>query len=249
MIKVILSGLGNTGIEILKCIKETEGVDLSCGVSEFNLKDESYKVYKKFKDIKEKADVIIDFSKPSRIDEILDYAINNEIPIVIGTTGYTEEQNEKILKASKLIPVFKSSNTSIGITVMLRLINIATKLLDGFDIEVIEKHHNRKTDCPCGTAYMTADVIKEVRYELENIYGRKGRDCSRQKNKLGIHTIRGGTIIGENDVIFAGEDEVLEIKHRASSNMIFAKGAVMACKYLIDKPPGYYDMNDVLTIE
>lgn len=249
MIKVILSGLGNTGIEILKYIKETEGVDLSCGVSEFNLKDESYKVYKKFKDIKEKADVIIDFSKPSRIDEILDYAINNEIPIVIGTTGYTEEQNEKILKASKLIPVFKSSNTSIGITVMLRLINIATKLLDGFDIEVIEKHHNRKTDCPCGTAYMTADVIKEVRYELENIYGRKDRDCSRQKNELGIHTVRGGTIIGENDVIFAGEDEVLEIKHRASSNMIFAKGAVMACKYLIDKPPGYYDMNDVLTIE
>lgn len=184
MIKVILSGLGNTGIEILKCIKETEGVDLSCGVSEFNLKDKSYKVYRKFKDIKEKADVIIDFSKPSRIDEILDYAINNEIPIVIGTTGYTEEQNEKILKASKLIPVFKSSNTSIGITVMLRLINIATKLLDGFDIEVIEKHHNRKTDCPCGTAYMTADVIKEVRHELENIYGRKDRDCSRQKMNL-----------------------------------------------------------------
>lgn len=249
MVRVIVSGLGNTGREIIKCIKETDGMHLFCAISDFDLKDTDYKIYSKFKDIEGKADVIIDFSKTSRLEEILDYAINTKTPIVIGTTGYSDEQNQKVIEASKIIPVFKSSNTSIGITVMLKLVKIATKFLEGFDIEIIEKHHNRKEDCPCGTAYMTADAIKEVRSELENIYGREGRYAKRKQNELGIHTIRGGTIIGDNDVIFAGEDEVLEIKHKAGSNIIFAKGAVMACKYIIDKEAGYYDMNDVLHIE
>ena len=129
---------------------------------------------------------------------------------------------------------------------MLQLVKTATRLLDGFDIEIIEKHHNRKEDCQCGTAYMTADVIKEVRSELTNIYGRHGKSAKRQPNELAIHTIRGGTIIGDNDVIFAGDDEVLEIKHKAGSNMIFAKGAVMAAKFIVNANAGLYDMNDVL---
>lgn len=246
MIKVIVSGLGNTGREIVKCIKNMEGLDLFCVVSSYETKDLDCKIYSSFKDIEGKADVIIDFSKPCRLDEILNYAINTKTPVVIGTTAHSEEQNQKAMEASRIIPVFKSSNTSIGITVMLKLVKIATKLLDGFDIEIIEKHHNRKEDCPCGTAYMTADAIKEVRSELENIYGREGRYTKRKSKELGIHTIRGGTIIGDNDVIFAGDSEVLEIKHSASSNMIFAKGAVMACKFLVNKESGYYDMNDVL---
>ncbi|MEG0856884.1 MAG: 4-hydroxy-tetrahydrodipicolinate reductase [Terrisporobacter sp.] len=246
MIKVIVSGLGNTGREIIKCIENTEGVELFCGISDYDLKNSDLKIYSKFEDIEGKADVIIDYSKACRLEEILNYAINTKTPVVIGTTGHTEEQNEKAKEASKIIPVFKSSNTSIGITVMLQLVKTATRLLEGFDIEIIEKHHNRKEDCPCGTAYMTADVIKEVRSELENIYGREGKHARRKPNELGIHTIRGGTIIGDNDVIFAGDEEVLEIKHKAGSNMIFAKGAVMACKYVVNKEYGYYDMNDVL---
>lgn len=246
MIKVIVSGLGNTGREIVKCIKETDGVELFCAVSDYELKDIGCKIYEKFKDIEGKADVIIDFSKASRLEEILEYSIDTNTPVVIGTTAHSEEQNQKVVEASKLIPVFKSSNTSIGITVMLELVKIATKLLDGFDIEIIEKHHNRKEDCPCGTAYMTADVIKEVRSELENIYGREGKHAKRKTNELGIHTIRGGTIIGDNEVIFAGDEEVLEIKHQAGSNMIFAKGAVMACKFLSNAEAGLYNMTDVL---
>lgn len=246
MINIIVSGLGNTGREIVKCIKETEGVEVFCAVSDYDLKDAEFKIYKKFSDIEGKADAIIDFSKASRLEEILEYAISTKTPVIIGTTAHSDEQNEKVKEAAKLIPVFKSSNTSIGITVMLQLVKTATRLLDGFDIEIIEKHHNRKEDCPCGTAYMTADVIKEVRSELTNIYGRHGKSAKRQPNELAIHTIRGGTIIGDNDVIFAGDDEVLEIKHKAGSNMIFAKGAVMAAKFIVNANVGLYDMNDVL---
>lgn len=246
MINIIVSGLGNTGREIVKCIKETEGVEIFCAVSDYDLKDADFKIYHKFSDIEGRADVIIDFSKASRLEEILEYAINTKTPVIIGTTAHSDEQNEKVKEAAKLIPVFKSSNTSIGITVMLQLVKTATRLLDGFDIEIIEKHHNRKEDCPCGTAYMTADVIKEVRSELTNIYGRHGKSAKRQPNELAIHTIRGGTIIGDNDVIFAGDDEVLEIKHKAGSNMIFAKGAVMAAKFIVNANAGLYDMNDVL---
>ncbi|MCC3868125.1 4-hydroxy-tetrahydrodipicolinate reductase [Terrisporobacter mayombei] len=246
MIKIIVSGLGNTGREIVKCINETEGVEVFCAVSDHDLKDVDFKIYPKFSDIEGKADAIIDFSKASRLEEILDYAVSTKTPVIIGTTAHSDEQNEKVKEVSKLIPVFKSSNTSIGITVMLQLVKTATRLLDGFDIEIIEKHHNRKEDCPCGTAFMTADAIKEVRNELTNIYGRHGKHAKRQPNELAIHTIRGGTIIGDNDVIFAGDDEVLEIKHKAGSNMIFAKGAVMAAKFIVNAENGLYDMNDVL---
>ena len=246
MINIIVSGLGNTGREIVKCINETEGVEVFCAVSDYDLKDADFKIYPKFSDIVGRADVIIDFSKASRLEEILEYAIDRKIPVIIGTTAHSDEQNEKVKEAAKSIPVFKSSNTSIGITVMLQLVKTATRLLDGFDIEIIEKHHNRKEDCPCGTAYMTADVIKEVRSELTNIYRRHGKSAKRQPNELAIHTIRGGTIIGDNDVIFAGDDEVLEIKHKAGSNMIFAKGAVMAAKFIVNANAGLYDMNDVL---
>lgn len=246
MIKIIVCGLGNTGKEIVRCIEESEGVEIYCAVSDYKLENKDFEIYSSFSQVPGKADVIIDFSKAQRLEEIIDYSLNTNTPVVIGTTGHAEEQVEKLKELSKQLPVFKSSNTSIGITVMLKLVREATRLLNDFDIEIIEKHHNRKEDCPCGTAYMTADAIKEVRSELVNIYGREGRNAKRKVNELGIHTIRGGTIIGDNDVIYAGDDEVLEIKHKAQSNMIFAKGAVLASKFIVNKEIGYYNMEDVL---
>lgn len=243
---IIISGFGNTGKSVVKYIESENEVNIHTIVTSYSHNSLKYKISKNFYEIDNDADVIIDFSKPDRIYEILEYGLKTKTPIIIGTTGYNEEQLEKIEEASKVIPIFKSYNTSIGVTVMLKLIKIATRLLAEYDIEIIEKHHNRKVDAPCGTAYMTADIIKEVRCELENIYGRKGLEEKRNINELGIHTIRGGTMIGSNDVILAGNDEILEIKHHAQSNTIFAIGAIKACKFIINKDPGLYDMNDII---
>lgn len=246
MIKIIVSGLGNTGREIVKCINETEGVEVFCAVSDHDLKNVDFKIYPKFSDIEGKADAIIDFSKTSRLEEILDYGVSTKTPVIIGTTAHSDEQNEKVKEVSKLIPVFKSSNTSIGITVMLQLVKTATRLLDGFDIEIIEKHHNKKLDSPSGTAVMIANGIKEVLPDSECIYGRYGRSEKRKPTEVGIHAIRGGTIVGEHTTIFAGHDEVVEIKHTAQSKDIFAKGAIAAAKFLVNKEAGYYNMNNML---
>lgn len=243
---IIISGFGNTGKSVVKYIESENEVNIHTIVTSYSHNSLKYKISKNFYEIDNDADVIIDFSNPDRIYEILEYGLKTKTPIIIGTTGYNEEQLEKIEEASKVIPIFKSYNTSIGVTVMLKLIKIATRLLAEYDIEIIEKHHNRKVDAPCGTAYMTADIIKEVRCELENIYGRKGLEEKRNINELGIHTIRGGTMIGSNDVILAGNDEILEIKHHAQSNTIFAVGAIKACKFIINKEPGLYDMNDII---
>lgn len=243
---IIVSGFGNTGKSVVKYIESKADININTIVTEYSHNSLNYRICKNFCEIDNDADVIIDFSKPDRIYEILEYALKTKTPIIIGTTGYDNEQVEKIEEASKIIPIFKSYNTSIGVTLMLKLIKIATKLLDGYDIEIIEKHHNRKADAPCGTAYMTADIIKEVRCELENIYGRKGLEEKRNNNELGIHTIRGGTIVGTNDVMLVGNDEILEIKHHAQSNIIFARGAIKACKFIINKEPGLYNMNDVI---
>lgn len=246
MINIIVSGLGNTGREIVKCINETEGVEVFCAVSDYDLKDADFKIYPKFSDIVGRADVIIDFSKASRLEEILEYAIDRKIPVIIGTTAHSDEQNEKVKEAAKSIPVFKSSNTSIGITVMLQLVKTATRLLDGFDIEIIEKHHNKKLDSPSGTAIMIANGIKDVLPGSECIYGRYGRSEKRKPTEVGIHAIRGGTIVGEHTTIFAGHDEVVEIKHTAQSKDIFAKGAIAAAKFLVNQEAGYYNMNNML---
>lgn len=178
---------------------------------------------------------------------MLSYALKTKTPLVIATTGFTKEQLETIKEASKIIPIFHSSNMSLGVNVMLKLVKEAAKALKGFDIEIIEKHHNKKVDAPSGTAIMVANAVKEVLPEVTYNYGRHGRDAKRMENEVGIHAVRGGTIVGEHEAIFAGLDEEVMISHRAQSKDIFANGAITAAKYLVNKEAGYYNMDDMLS--
>ena len=246
MLRVIINGYsGSMGKVLTKCVNEDSELQLVCGSSRDEL-EVPFKTYLKMSDVKEDADVIIDFSHHSAIEEVLAYATKTKTPLVIATTGFNEQELNKIREASKIIPIFHSSNMSLGVNVLVKLVKEAAKALNGFDIEIIEKHHNKKLDAPSGTAVMIADGIKEVLPESEYIYGRHGRSDKRSSNEIGIHAVRGGTIVGEHTTIFAGHDEVVEIKHTAQSKDIFAKGAIAAAKFLVNKDAGYYNMNNML---
>ena len=246
MLRVIISGYsGSMGKVLTKCANEDSELEIVCGSSKDDL-DVPFKTYHKMCEVEELADVIIDFSHHSTIDDTLSYAIKTKTPIVIATTGFNEEELEKIKKASNIIPIFHSSNMSLGVNVLVKLVKEAAKSLNGFDIEIIEKHHNKKLDAPSGTAVMIANGVKEVLPDSEYIYGRHGRSDKRSSNEIGIHAIRGGTIVGEHTTIFAGHDEVVEIKHSAQSKDIFAKGAIAAAKFLVKQEAGYYNMNNML---
>ena len=246
MLRVIINGYsGSMGKVLTKCVNEDSELQLVCGSSRDEL-EVPFKTYLKMSDVKEDADVIIYFSHHYAIEEVLAYATKTKTPLVIATTGFNEEELNKIREASKIIPIFHSSNMSLGVNVLVKLVKEAAKALNGFDIEIIEKHHNKKLDAPSGTAVMIADGIKEVLPESEYIYGRHGRSDKRSSNEIGIHAVRGGTIVGEHTTIFAGHDEVVEIKHTAQSKDIFAKGAIAAAKFLVNKDAGYYNMNNML---
>ena len=247
MLKVIINGYsGAMGKVLTKCVMEDNELELVCASSKDLLEDVPFKTYTKMSDIKENADIIIDFSHHSAINNVLDYATKTKTPLVIATTGFNDDELEKIQDASTIIPIFHSSNMSLGVNVLVKLVKEAAKSLNGFDIEIIEKHHNKKLDSPSGTAVMIANGIKEVLNNSEFIYGRYGRSEKRSSNEVGIHAIRGGTIVGEHTTIFAGHDEIVEIKHTAQSKDIFAKGAIAAAKFLVNKQAGYYNMNDML---
>ena len=204
--------------------------------------------YKDLKEIVNKIDGIIDFSHFSLTEEILKYAIEINSPLVIATTGHTDEQKLKIEEASKKIAILKATNTSLGVNIMNQIVSYATKLLADFDIELIEKHHNRKIDAPSGTAVTLLEVINESFSEKKNfVYGREGNK-KREKNEIGVHAIRAGNIVGEHTVIFSSGDEIIEIKHEALSRKIFADGAVKAILSLPNKPSGLYLMKDILNI-
>lgn len=208
----------------------------------------NFPVFNKIDHCIEKADVIIDFSNPACLDSLLDYSMENQNALVIATTGLSPESIDKIKAASKKIPIFHSANMSLGINILISLAKqAATVLKDSFDIEIIEKHHKMKIDSPSGTAYMIGNKINE---ELDNsmkfVFGRHSKNNQRENNEIGIHAIRGGTIVGEHTVIFAGSDEIIEIKHSASSKIIFAKGAIKAAKYIITKDKGFYSMEDLV---
>lgn len=204
--------------------------------------------YKDLKEIVNKIDGIIDFSHFSLTEEILKYAIEINSPLVIATTGHTDEQKLKIEEASKKIAILKATNTSLGVNIMNQIVSYATKLLADFDIELIEKHHNRKIDAPSGTAATLLEVINESFSEKKNfVYGREGNK-KREKNEIGVHAIRAGNIVGEHTVIFSSGDEIIEIKHEALSRKIFADGAVKAILSLTNKPSGLYLMKDILNI-
>ena len=190
-------------------------------------------------------DVLIDFSHPANLQDILTYGCTHQMPIVIATTGYTDEQYETIVAASQQLPILYSGNYSLGVIVMQQLVRAASNILsNNFDIEIIEKHHNKKIDAPSGTAKMLLEAAKpSAAYDVIN--GRVGT-AKRGAKEIGVHAIRGGTIVGEHEVLFAGDDEVLSIKHEAASKSIFAKGAIHGAEWLIDKPVGLYSMEDVL---
>ena len=246
MLKIIINGYsGSMGKVLTKCANEDSELEIVCGSSKDDL-DVPFKTYHKMSEVEELADVIIDFSHHSTIDDTLSYAIKTKTPIVIATTGFNDEELTKIKKASNIIPIFHSSNMSLGVNVLVKLVKEAAKSLNGFDIEIIEKHHNKKLDAPSGTAVMIANGVKEVLPDSEYIYGRHGRSDKRSSNEIGIHAIRGGTIVGEHTTIFAGHDEVVEIKHSAQSKDIFAKGAIAAAKFLVKQEAGYYNMNNML---
>jgi len=198
------------------------------------------------------ADVIIDFSSPEALRGLLEYGLSRNIPLVLCATGYSPEQLEDIANAAREIPVFRSGNMSLGVNLLAGLVRKACAVLgDGFDIEIVERHHRRKVDAPSGTALMLAEAAaSSLPYDAENVFERQSRRIPRDPREIGISSVRGGTIVGEHEVIFAGRDEVIELRHSAASRDVFAVGAVRAAKFMAGKAaPGLYDMSDALTAE
>lgn len=207
----------------------------------------SFPVYESIRDFSGKADVIVDFSHHSSLPALLDYAKSTRTPLVVATTGHTEEELSMMKKASEEVAIFFSGNFSIGINLIISLAKQAAKTLGvDFDVEIIEKHHSKKLDSPSGTALMLADAISEERAEAEYVYDRHSVRKAREPKEIGIHSVRGGTIVGEHEVIFAGTNEVVSISHSAASREIFAAGALRAAAYLSGKSAGLYNMNDLI---
>ena len=251
MIRTIICGAsGKMGNFVARAAEEDGNFNIVAGVDKIN-SGQSFPIFSKFSDINTTADVIIDFSNPALLDSMLEYAISNKTAVVIATTGYTDAQIEKIKKASEIIPVFFTFNFSLGVNLLCSLAKKAASVLgSGFDIEIIEKHHNQKIDAPSGTAIMLANAVNSVFDDKMNYeYDRHSKRSKRTKNEIGLHSVRGGTIVGEHDVIFAGHDEVITISHSAQSKEVFAVGAVRAAKFLAGKQAGLYDMNNVISFE
>lgn len=249
-VKILISGAsGKMGHAVAAAVSEREDCIISAGI---DLKTDAYadfNIYQNFSELPEKPDVIIDFSNPAALDNLLNYCLVNGVPCVLATTGYSEEQISQIKKASESIPVFFSFNMSLGINLLVQLAKKATSILGNqFDIEIVEKHHNQKLDAPSGTALALADACNEaLNNEYEYCYGRADRREKRPVKEIGISAVRGGNIVGEHEVIFAGLDEVITIKHTAYSKSVFAKGAVEAAKYIVGQPAGLYDMKKVIS--
>lgn len=250
MTNIILRGCnGKMGQVITDIVDADEKAVIVAGIDTTQNRVNKYPVYQSFAKCNVKADVIIDFSSPANLREMLDYAIEKGIGIVLCTTGFSKEELALIDAAAKKIAILRSANMSMGINLIMKLLKEAAGLLAdaGFDIEIVEKHHNRKVDAPSGTALALADVMNEaLNNEYEYKYDRSQERVMRSKKEIGISAVRGGTIVGEHEVIFAGTDEVIEIKHTAYSKAVFAKGAVQAAKYLPGKSAGMYDMSNVM---
>ena len=249
MLKAILVGAsGKMGGFITDCAANDTEIEVIAGVDKVNI-CQKYPIFSDFNSINLEADVIIDFSHVALLDSLLDYAIKSNTPVVIATTGYSAEQIEKIKAAAKIIPVFFTFNMSIGVNLLCSLAKKAASVLGSdFDVEIIEKHHNLKIDAPSGTAIMLANAVNSQFNDSYNYeYDRHSKRTKRPKNEIGIHSIRGGTIVGEHDVIFAGRDEVITLSHQATSKEVFAVGAIRAAKFISSKKPGLYDMNDVMS--
>jgi 4-hydroxy-tetrahydrodipicolinate reductase len=249
MIRIIMRGCnGRMGQEITKMLQGDEQAKIVAGIDITESQNNGYPVFTSFADCKVEADVIIDFASPKKLDEMLAYAKLNQVPIVLCTTGLSESDLQMVSETSNHVAILRSANMSLGINTLIKLLKIATKVLAAdFDIEIVEKHHNQKLDAPSGTALALADAMNEVLDgEYAYNYDRSSERSKREKKEIGISAVRGGSIIGEHEIIFAGLDEVIEIKHTAYSRVIFAKGAIYAAKYLAGKEPGMYQMSDVI---
>ena len=250
MTKIIMHGCnGAMGQTITKIVEETQNAEIVAGIDIVDNRDNGYPVFTNIKDCNVEADVIIDFCSAKAMDALLDYCEEKKMPVVVCTTGLSEDQLARIEALSKKVAVLKSANMSLGINTLFKLVQDAAKVLAtaGFDIEIVEKHHNQKIDAPSGTALALADSINEAMdNQYEYIYDRSQKREKRDKKELGLSAVRGGTIVGEHEIIFAGTDEVIEFKHTAYSKAVFAKGSVSAAQFLAGKSAGYYDMRDVI---
>ena len=245
---VLINGAdGKMGNELLNVINNQEGFEVVCGVDREANDKKKFPIYSNIEDIKEKVDVIIDFSVPVATFKILKYAVTNKVPIVIATTGFTKEEIEQIEEFSKEIPIFRSSNMSLDINLMAKIVQEVAKVLTNTDIEIVETHHNRKIDAPSGTAILLANAINDVLKEKKiYTFDRMQKREARKKNEIGFSSIRGGNIVGEHSVKFFGDNEELEITHKAYSRQVFAEGALKAAEFIVKQSKGLYDMNDIV---
>ena len=252
MIKIMMHGCcGHMGQVISELVEKDPEAQIVAGVDIADRGNTSYPVYTELSACQEEIDVVIDFSSAKAVDALLDYCAERKLPVVLCTTGLSEEQLAKVEETAKKTAVLKSANMSLGVNLLLGLVQTAAKVLAdaNFDIELVEKHHNQKVDAPSGTALALADAINEaLNNEYHYKYDRSAERVKRDKKEIGISAVRGGTIVGEHEVIFAGTDEVIEIKHTAYSKAIFGKGAVSAAKFLAGKPAGMYSMKDVINL-
>ena len=249
MLKLILVGCnGYMGRVVTAMVADDPTITIIAGVDINTHQNDNYPVFACPDEVKEKADVIIDFSIPASLEGLLKYTIATKTPLILCATGYSQDQLNDIENASKQIPVFRSGNMSLGINLLADLIKRACEVLgDDFDIEIVERHHRRKVDAPSGTAIMLADAAAEASpNKPEYIYERESKRAPRSKNEIGISAVRGGTIVGVHDVIFAGQDEIIELRHTAASRDVFASGALKAAKFMQNKHPGIYNMKDIL---
>ena len=249
MTRIILCGAnGKMGKVISDCCNENSEYKIVAGVDVRNEMYADFPVYASIADVAEEADTIIDFSHPSALSSVLEFAVSENLPAVIATTGLSPDQTALVKETGKKVPVFFTANMSLGVNLMVALSKKATQVLGGnFDIEIIEKHHNQKIDAPSGTALMLADAINaELDNSVQYMFDRHSRRIKRAKNEIGIHSVRGGTIVGEHEVIFAGRDETLSIVHSATSKEVFAVGALKAAAFISGKAAGLYDMSDMI---
>ncbi len=248
--KIIVSGCnGKMGKSVVELANKSQVHEIVAGIDKNTESDGLFPIYHSIENLGIEADVLIDFSHPSALNSILEYCIKNNIPAVICTTGLSENQIINLKEASKQIPIFYSRNMSLGINLLINLARKATEFLgENFDIEIVEKHHNQKIDAPSGTALMIAEEISEnLEEKPQYIYDRTQNRNSRDKNEIGIHSIRAGSICGDHEVIFAGKNEIITISHHAQSREVFADGALRAAEFLINRDAGLYDMKDMIS--
>ncbi len=253
MIDIIINGCnGRMGQFITQMAESDDGFNVAAGI---DARDDGHNAYPVFSEIGKcdiKADALIDFSNPAAVEPLMEYCVEHRLPCVVCTTGLNDEQTETVKKASEKIAVLRSANMSVGINVLMKVLKQVAPVFAeaGFDIEIVEKHHSQKLDAPSGTAVSLADCMNEALDEkYEYVYDRSARREKRPANEIGISSVRGGTIVGDHDVIFAGMDEVVTFSHRAYSRAIFAKGALSAAAFISSRRPGMYDMGDVIDAE